>query len=96
MQQHCLSLGILSTRIPQLWEERDFQQIRSNGNKRTNNVLLAKSPVWQYKPSGNDGIKLKVNKSILILTPISFKETLRYVLPFLVHGDSSFAGWLVD
>lgn len=51
--------GILSTRFPQLWEERDFQQIRNNGNKRTNSVLLASSPVWQYKPSGNDGIKLK-------------------------------------
>uniref|UniRef100_H2Z2K5 Arf-GAP domain-containing protein n=1 Tax=Ciona savignyi TaxID=51511 RepID=H2Z2K5_CIOSA len=51
--------GILSTQIPQLWEDKDIAQIRANGNKRTNIRLLANSPVWQYRPSGNDGIKLK-------------------------------------
>ena len=43
-----------------LWDEKDIAQIRKNGNSRSNSVLLAKSPVWQYRPSGNDGIKLKV------------------------------------
>nr|CAB3222742.1 zinc finger protein ArfGAP-1 [Phallusia mammillata] len=51
--------GILSTNITHLWEEKDIAQIRANGNNRSNSRLLVNAPVWQYQPSGNDGIKLK-------------------------------------
>lgn len=51
--------GILSTQFAHIWEEKDVAQIKANGNKRSNDNLLKNVPTWQYRPSPNDGIKLK-------------------------------------
>ena len=52
--------GVLSAQFAHVWEEKDIAQIKANGNKRTNDNLLKNVPIWQYRPSPNDGIKLKV------------------------------------
>ncbi|XP_076803246.1 uncharacterized protein LOC143447174 isoform X2 [Clavelina lepadiformis] len=51
--------GILATQLAHVWVEKDIAQIRANGNTRSNKRLLANAPIWQYRPSANDGIKLK-------------------------------------
>jgi len=54
----------LSTQFAHVWEEKDISQIKANGNKRSNENLLKNVPIWQYRPSANDGIKLKVRALI--------------------------------